>query len=161
MSNTATTAGLRVLGLFAHPDDEVFVAGGTLAKYAAEGAEVMVISSTRGQAGQIRDSRIATRRTLGAVREQELRRSAACLGVQHAVCWDYGDGTLQSLDRELLIRDGVVIADGLAIESLRRFKDDVTEVRTDFECGIGLGKYNDIQVGDEIETTEMVEKPRA
>ena len=54
----------------------------------------------------------------------------------------------------------MVLADGLAIESLRRFKDDVTEVRTDFEAGIGLGKYNDIQIGDEIETTEMVEKPR-
>ena len=48
-----------------------------------------------------------------------------------------------------VIRDGIVIADGLAIESLRRFKDDVTEVKTDFECGIGLGKYNDIQLGDE------------
>ncbi len=51
-------------------------------------------------------------------------------------------------------------ADDLAIDSLRRFKDDVTEVRTDFEAGIGLGKFNDIQIGDEIETTEMVEKPR-
>lgn len=48
----------------------------------------------------------------------------------------------------------------LAIESLRRFKDDVTEVRTDFEAGIGLGKFNDIQIGDEIETIEMKEKPR-
>jgi translation initiation factor IF-2 len=60
-----------------------------------------------------------------------------------------------------VIRDGVVVADGLAIESLRRFKDDVTEVRTDFEAGIGLGKFNDIQIGDEIETTELVEKPRS
>ena len=60
-----------------------------------------------------------------------------------------------------VIREGVVVADGLAIESLRRFKDDVTEVKVDFECGIGLGKFNDIQEGDEIETTEMVEKPRA
>ena len=54
----------------------------------------------------------------------------------------------------------LTIADGLAIESLRRFKDDATEVKTDFECGIGLGKYNDIQLGDEIETIEMKEKPR-
>lgn len=69
-------------------------------------------------------------------------------------------GTITRNAKARVIRDGVVIADGLAIESLRRFKDDVTEVRTDFECGIGLGKYNDIQVGDEIETTEMVEKPR-
>ncbi|WP_164650928.1 hypothetical protein, partial [Pseudomonas viridiflava] len=59
-----------------------------------------------------------------------------------------------------VIREGVVIADGLAIESLRRFKDDVTEVHTDFEAGIGLGKFNDIQIGDEVETTELVEKPR-
>ncbi|WP_144801029.1 translation initiation factor IF-2 [Curtobacterium sp. BH-2-1-1] len=69
-------------------------------------------------------------------------------------------GTITRNAKARVIRDGVVLADGLAIESLRRFKDDVTEVRTDFEAGIGLGKYNDIQVGDEIETTELVEKPR-
>ncbi len=69
-------------------------------------------------------------------------------------------GTITRNAKARVIRDGVVIADGLAIESLRRFKDDVTEVRTDFEAGIGLGKYNDIQIGDEIETTELVEKPR-
>ena len=70
-------------------------------------------------------------------------------------------GTITRNAKARVIRDGVVIADGLAIESLRRFKDDVTEVREGYECGIGLGRYNDIQVGDEIETTEMVEKPRA
>ncbi|MGC5169426.1 translation initiation factor IF-2 [Micromonospora sp. DT81.3] len=69
-------------------------------------------------------------------------------------------GTITRNAKARVIRDGVVIADGLAIESLRRFKDDVTEVRTDFEAGIGLGRFNDIQIGDEIETTEMVEKPR-
>ncbi|MGO1801252.1 MAG: translation initiation factor IF-2 [Microbacteriaceae bacterium] len=69
-------------------------------------------------------------------------------------------GTITRNAKARVIRDGVVLADGLAIESLRRFKDDVTEVRTDYEAGIGLGKHNDIQVGDEIETTELVEKPR-
>lgn len=69
-------------------------------------------------------------------------------------------GTITRNAKARVIRDGVVLADGLAIESLRRFKDDVTEVRTDFEAGIGLGKFNDIQIGDEIETTELVEKPR-
>src|SRR5689334_11723682 len=117
MSTTAFTSNLRILGLFAHPDDEVFAAGGTLAKYAAESAEIMVISATRGQAGQIRDSRIATRRTLGAVREQELLLSSARLGVQHAICWDYGDGTLQALDPELLIRD--------AVATIRDFRPDI------------------------------------
>ncbi len=69
-------------------------------------------------------------------------------------------GTITRNAKARVIRDGVVVGDNLAIESLRRFKDDVTEVRTDFEAGIGLGKFNDIQVGDEIETIEMREKPR-
>ncbi|HPG74598.1 MAG TPA: translation initiation factor IF-2, partial [Rhodoglobus sp.] len=69
-------------------------------------------------------------------------------------------GTITRNARARVIRDGVVVGDNLAIESLRRFKDDVTEVRTDFEAGIGLGKFNDIQIGDEIETIEMKEKPR-
>jgi translation initiation factor IF-2 len=59
-----------------------------------------------------------------------------------------------------VIRDGAVIKEGLKVESLRRFKDDVSEVKTDFECGIGLGDFGDLQVGDQIETYEMVEKPR-
>jgi len=69
-------------------------------------------------------------------------------------------GTITRNAKARVIRDGVVVGDNLAIESLRRFKDDVTEVRTDFEAGIGLGKFNDIQIGDEIETIEMKEKPR-
>ncbi|MGO4689344.1 translation initiation factor IF-2 [Glaciibacter sp. 2TAF33] len=69
-------------------------------------------------------------------------------------------GTITRNAKARVIRDGIVVGDSLAIESLRRFKDDVTEVRTDFEAGIGLGKFNDIQIGDEIETIEMKEKPR-
>lgn len=99
---TANTR-LKLLGVFAHPDDEVFCAGGTFAKYAAEGAEVMVISATRGDAGQIRDAQIATRRTLGAVRASELQESCRRLGIQHCQCLDYGDGTLRELDINRLI----------------------------------------------------------
>jgi len=69
-------------------------------------------------------------------------------------------GTITRNAKARVIRDGVVLADNLTIESLRRFKDDVTEVKTDFECGIGLGKLKDIQIGDEIETIEMKEKIR-
>ena len=69
-------------------------------------------------------------------------------------------GTITRNAKARIIRDGVVLADNLAIESLRRFKDDVTEVKTEFECGIGLGKIKDIEIGDEIETIEMKEKVR-
>ena len=73
----------RLLGVFAHPDDEVFCAGGTMARAAQADAEVMIVSATRGERGQIRDPAAATRRTLGAVRERELSAAAAELGVQH------------------------------------------------------------------------------
>jgi translation initiation factor IF-2 len=59
-----------------------------------------------------------------------------------------------------LVRDGVVVADNLTVESLKRFKDDVREVVEGYECGIGVG-YNDIKLDDVIETYELREKPRA
>jgi translation initiation factor IF-2 len=69
-------------------------------------------------------------------------------------------GEIRRNARARLIRDGSVIADNLTVTSLRRFKDDVTEVREGFECGIGLGSFNDIKVEDVIETFELREKPR-
>lgn len=93
----------RLLAVFAHPDDEVFCAGGTLARWAAEGGETMVVSATRGEAGQIQDGQAATRRTLGEVRERELRAACARLGVRRVVCLDYQDGALQEVDEAILI----------------------------------------------------------
>jgi translation initiation factor IF-2 len=69
-------------------------------------------------------------------------------------------GTIVRNSKARLIRDGIVVADNLAIESLKRFKDDATEVRDGYECGIGLGSYNDIKIDDVIETFELREKPR-
>ena len=107
----------RVLAIFAHPDDETFCAGGTLAKYVANGAEAMVVSFTRGDAGQIRDAQVATRRSLGRTRDQELHRACAQLGVQHVLCLDYGDGKLQSLNQTDLVEK--------ATEIIRFFKPDI------------------------------------
>jgi len=70
-------------------------------------------------------------------------------------------GTIRRNSKARVLRGGKVIADNLSIESLRREKDDVTEVREGFECGIGLGSHNDITEGDIIETFEMREKPRS
>ena len=84
----------RLLGVFAHPDDETFCAGGTFAGYAGQGAEIMVVSATRGQAGQIRDAAAGNRRTIAAVREAELRLACERLGVTKVRCLDHVDGTL-------------------------------------------------------------------
>jgi translation initiation factor IF-2 len=70
-------------------------------------------------------------------------------------------GTINRNSKARLVRDGIVVADNLTVESLKRFKDDVTEVREGFECGVGLGSYNDIKVDDVIETFELREKPRS
>jgi translation initiation factor IF-2 len=59
-----------------------------------------------------------------------------------------------------ITRNGVVVTESLEIAGLRRFKDDVTEVRDGFECGINLGSFNDVQVDDVITTYEMREIPR-
>ena len=105
----------RLLGVFAHPDDEVFCAGGTMARAAEAGAEVMIVSATRGEQGQIRDPAAATRRTLGAVREEELRAAAAELGVRRVQLLAYPDGMLQQHRSPL----GAEVAD-----IMRRFDPD-------------------------------------
>ena len=92
----------RLLGLFAHPDDEVFCVGGTIARCADAGAITAVASLTRGEAGQIREAATATRRVLGAVRMTELERSADALGVDHVSCLDLGDGHLAERPLEVV-----------------------------------------------------------
>jgi translation initiation factor IF-2 len=69
------------------------------------------------------------------------------------------DGTIRRTARARLIRDGVVAWEG-NIASLRRFKDDASEVREGYECGIGLENFNDIKVGDQIEAY-IIEKVAA
>ena len=71
------------------------------------------------------------------------------------------DGIIRRNAKVRTMRAGVVIGENLSIESLRRFKDDATEVRDGFECGIGLGSFKDLQVGDVIQAYEIREKKRA
>ena len=70
------------------------------------------------------------------------------------------DGNIRRNAKVRTMRAGVVIGENLSIESLRRFKDDATEVRDGFECGIGLGSFKDLQVGDVIQAYEIREKKR-
>ena len=73
---------MRVLVIAAHPDDETAFAGGLIAKYAAEGHEVHILWTTRGEGGEVGEPPLTTREQLGAVREQEARAAAAALGIQ-------------------------------------------------------------------------------
>ncbi len=69
------------------------------------------------------------------------------------------EGKLARTNKIRLIRDSVVIFDG-SMSSLKRFKDDVREVSTGYECGIGINNYNDLKVGDVIESYEITETKR-
>jgi translation initiation factor IF-2 len=71
------------------------------------------------------------------------------------------DGIIRRNAKGRVIRGGETIAEEVTIESLKRFKDDATEVKEGFECGIGVGKGADLQVGDIIQVFEMREKKRA
>jgi translation initiation factor IF-2 len=64
------------------------------------------------------------------------------------------DGAVHRKNSVRLLRDNVVIHEG-KISSLRRFKDDVTEVKSGFECGIGIENYNDVKIGDVIQVFTM------
>ena len=69
-------------------------------------------------------------------------------------------GSIKRNSLARVLRGGEVIIDNVKVDSLKRFKDDANEVKTDFECGIGLAGFNDLQLEDIIETFEMREKPR-
>ena len=71
------------------------------------------------------------------------------------------NGIIRRNAKARVMRGGVVVGDNLTIESLKRFKDDATEVREGYECGIGVGSFKDIQIGDTVEVFEMREKKRA
>lgn len=95
-----------ILGIFAHPDDEGS-AGGSLARYAAQGAQVYVACATRGDGvdAKISDPSLATRDTLGEVRSQELACACQKLGVQPPLFLGHQDGAVDEVPVEVAARD--------------------------------------------------------
>jgi translation initiation factor IF-2 len=101
-------------------------------------------------------SPVVTEEIIGMVEVRDVFRSskfgaiAGCMVV---------DGVIRRNNPIRVLRDNVVIYEGV-LESLRRFKEDVSEVKAGMECGIGVKNYNDVQVGDHIEVFERTERAR-
>ena len=95
--------------------------------------------------------------SLGSAEIREVFRSSKFGNIAGSIV---RSGTIRRNSKARLVRDGTVVTEKLTIDSLRRYKDDATEVREGFECGIGLGTFNDVKEGDTIETWEMREIPR-
>jgi LmbE family N-acetylglucosaminyl deacetylase len=93
----------RLLAVLAHPDDESLGFGGTLAKYAADGVDVRLVTATRGDAGRFRGHRPGSAEHPGAltvarIRESELRAAASALGIAEVSLLDHGDGRLDQAE---------------------------------------------------------------
>ncbi len=95
---------------------------------------------------------------LGSAEIREIFRSSKFGNIAGSIV---RTGEIRRGSKARITRNGVVVTENLEIAGLRRFKDDVTEVRDGYECGINLGSFNDLQDGDLITTYEMREKPRS
>lgn len=95
---------------------------------------------------------------LGQAEIREIFRSSKVGNI--AGCW-VTTGTIRRNAKVRLIRDGAVVVDNADLSSLKRFKDDASEVREGFECGLTIQGYNDIKIGDVVEAFELREKPRS
>jgi len=115
---------LRLLAVFAHPDDETFRPGGMLALLARQGVHVYVLTATRGQAGSCGDPPICTPAELPAVRERELRSACAALGIQSPQLLDYADGHLHEVDTETMIAHILSVVNEIKPQILLSFGPD-------------------------------------
>lgn len=106
-----SVVGVRLLAVFAHPDDESLLVGGLLAAVSDGGGWSMVLSLTRGEHGPRVVSGIETDQQLADLREQELREAAAALGVNRAECWGLEDGTVAEAEAEATARLGGLLAE--------------------------------------------------
>ncbi len=90
----------KIMGIFAHPDDESFGPGGTFAKYAKEGHDIYIFTATKGQAGQA--SGLIVTKTVGDMRPTELKNAVKTLGVRELILSEFYDGTLNESQLPLL-----------------------------------------------------------
>ena len=100
---------------------------------------------------EVREQIVGTAEVRDVFRSSKFGVVAGCLVVE---------GSVKRNNPIRVLRDNVVIFEG-ALESLRRFKDDVAEVRAGTECGIGVKNYQDVRAGDQIECYARVEVARA
>jgi LmbE family N-acetylglucosaminyl deacetylase len=113
-----------LLAVFAHPDDETFRTGGTLALLAQRGIKVHVLILTRGAAGSCGNPPLCTMEELPAVRERELRCACVALGIQPPNLLDYIDGHLPEMNAETMITHILSVVNEVRPQILLSFGPD-------------------------------------
>jgi LmbE family N-acetylglucosaminyl deacetylase len=132
------TDNLALLAIFAHPDDESFRCGGTLALLARRGVHVQVLTATRGQVGSCGDPPLCTPAQLPAVRERELRCACAALGIQPPILLDYNDGQLADADLERIVAELMAVADALRPQAILTYGPDGVSGHPDH---VAIGRF--------------------
>jgi LmbE family N-acetylglucosaminyl deacetylase len=118
----------RLLGVFAHPDDEGVMSGAVL-RYGASGIETGLVYATRGEVGEISDPALATPENLGQVREQEMQAAADVLSVRHLWFLDYRDsgmaGTADNTNARSFVQQREADVIGKLVAIIREFRPQV------------------------------------
>lgn len=144
---TDTGSGGGMMAIFAHPDDESFGLGGTMARYRSQGRPVTMVCATRGEVGEIAPGSAATPETLGAVREQELRDAMRVLDVEDVQFLDYRDsgmaGTPENADPRCLARAD---ADAVVRSLVALVRDRKPEVMVTWDESGGYGHPDHVAV---------------
>ncbi len=127
-----------LLAVFAHPDDETFRCGGTLALLAQQGAQIQVLTATRGQAGSCGDPPLCSRDRLPILRERELQCACAVLGLDPPHLLDYQDGQLAEANRETIIAEILAVVREVQPQVMLTFGLDGLSGHPDH---IAIGQY--------------------
>jgi LmbE family N-acetylglucosaminyl deacetylase len=142
-----TNTSQTLLAVFAHPDDEAFGTGGSLAVYARSGVKVALVCATRGEVGEISDPSLATPETLGEVRENELRCAAETMGISEVIFLDYRDsgmaGSAENQDPRAFINAPAEQVVNKLVSVLRRVRPQVVVT---FEPNGGYGHPDHIAI---------------
>lgn len=141
----AQSGGL--VAIFAHPDDETFGVGGTMARYAEDGVPVTMVCATRGEVGEISPGTGATPETLGRFREQELRDAMALLGVADVRFLDFRDSGMAGTPENADARNLINAAPDSVIEPLvRTIRERQPEVIATWDESGGYGHPDHVAV---------------
>jgi LmbE family N-acetylglucosaminyl deacetylase len=135
---------MRILFLLAHPDDETFGPGGTIAKYARQGHEVHLAVATRGEAGMLGEPPLTDRDHIGEVRAAELEAAAGVLGAARVHFMGFTDGKLAATPREQLVESAVAVIRRVRPHALMGFGPDGVSGHADHKvmCEVALAAWD-------------------
>lgn len=149
-----------LLAVFAHPDDETFRVGGTLALLAQRGVRVQVFTATRGQAGSRGNPPLCAPEELPAVRENELRCACAALGLMAPILLDYQDGQLAEADSEILVAEILAVVRKLRPQIMVTFGVDGLSGHPD-HIAIGLAAAEAYRRSEDVSALYTLAMPRS